>query len=941
MGMCAITALAKGAPAPTSLRWWGLLALACLILLAPGRSALGATEDPPRPFPRMAQTIGELVSRFYYDQSRIEPQVMLERALRALEGAEISLKGRWQDAEIEILAKGQRQKFAVGSVDGLGAVMRVLEDIREGLPAFGFSPERSRELAYAMLNGALSTLDPHTVIMAPRRASEFSEDIAGEFQGVGAYLNQEMGIIRIDRVMPGLPAELAGVRDGDIILAVDGEPTVGLSLAQAVSRIRGPKGTTVVLTVEREGEKKPIDIPTVRDLIEPPTLVSWQEDGIAYVRLDEFNRNSNRQLYVALAALQQSGPLRGLVLDLRFNGGGLLRQAHMIADMFLTHSREVVRTVSLGRPPQSLTSSRNVVLAEVPMVVLVGPGSASASEILAGALQLNQRAVVVGNPTYGKGSVQTVRPLVDASNLKFTIQEYQLAGGVSIQGQGVQPDLRLTRRSVDENGNVDLVPYTFAAESDLEFALIGAAPEGETEGTLRLAWVAEHQDEEAQRASRISARNFRPDLEARVIIDVLDRATAGANLQAEMAQAWLEDRMRSHTLSLLEPALRERQKIEVERLSAALAAAPRPVHWGDAFAGAEVSQLNLEYMGPESLSPGEEAELRFRVHNPSDQAIGQIYGIIRADLASPLWESELIVGEIPAQDAVEAVIPFRVPPRLHPGHEVFTLELRQDGRSQPILKLPVSVAIADEPRPHFSWSWSVRDVDGAAIAPLHLDQDRQLQLTVTNDGNGVSMPLQLFVFKDDDPFVSLRSGRFTLDPLEPGASVTVDVPFSITSTPPRGYRQRTPPAQVSLQVHGEEDLPRGRDARHRVTFFHTLQLSVGEENLEALQGSVAKPMIALEGIAYQGPQAQVTVRVEDDNLQYLALFQGRRKIALESFGGSAVSDQRQFTIQLEEGLNELRLLASDADDVMAALPLRLWGPDIALAGRPMPVGDRQ
>ena len=239
-------------------------------------------------------------------------------------------------------------------------------------PKLGFDINRSRELAYVMLNGALATLDPHTVLMPPQRAKEFSESISGQFYGVGAYLNQDVGDVRIERVMKGMPAEKAGLEDGDTIIAVDGEPTVGLTLSQVVARIRGPLEHHVTLRVERDGSDEPLDIPTARGVIAPPTLISWQKDQIGYVRLDQFNRYSNQQIDEAISQLQQDAPLRGFVLDLRFNGGGLLPQAHMIADMFLSHSKEVVRTVSMIRAPQILQSGRRLVLPEVPIIVLWG-----------------------------------------------------------------------------------------------------------------------------------------------------------------------------------------------------------------------------------------------------------------------------------------------------------------------------------------------------------------------------------------------------------------------------------------------------------------------------------------------------------------------------------------------------------------------------------------
>ena len=291
--------------------------------------------------------------------------------------------------------------------------------------------------------------------MPPEPAREFSEDIRGEFYGIGAFLNQEEGVITIERVMPGLPAEKADVQDGDIILGIDGEKTAGLSLEQAVRRIKGPKGTTVVLTVERKAAPAPVDIPVTRDLVQVITMRAKRVGDVGYVRMDEFNANTFRSLCKDILDLQKPGPMKAFVLDLRFNGGGLLDQARLISDIFLPKGEEIVRTVTSDGQPQIYKSSARQLL-DVPMAILTSGGSASAAEILSGALQRDERAVIVGSTTFGKGSVQTIKDLGDGSRLKLTIQEYQLPGGVSIQDVGVTPDLRLIQHTVRKDGVIDL-----------------------------------------------------------------------------------------------------------------------------------------------------------------------------------------------------------------------------------------------------------------------------------------------------------------------------------------------------------------------------------------------------------------------------------------------------------------------------------------------------
>ena len=383
----------------------GWLSFAGLMAGALPLTALSAADEPV-PFPGMANHVGNIIADDYYDADRIHPRVMVERGLWTLEGAEISLDTEWSDGSITLKVADQMVIIPAPEPDSIYGAMRILDSMRSALEGLDvFEPSERRNLAYAMINGALQSLDPHTLVLPPEPADEFAEEIRGEFFGIGAYLSQQDGIVQIDRVMDGLPAHIGGVRDGDIILAVNGERTVGLSLAQAVARIKGPKGTEVVLMVERDGADGPEvhELSIIRDRIQLVTMRSYRAGSVGYVRMDEFNRKTASDLYTELLRLRAASeePLRGFVLDMRFNSGGLLAQAKAITDFFLGGRNEIVRTVSLGRRDQISYSSAKTLL-DLPMVVMVGPGSASAAEIVAGALQLNDRALVAGRTTFGK-----------------------------------------------------------------------------------------------------------------------------------------------------------------------------------------------------------------------------------------------------------------------------------------------------------------------------------------------------------------------------------------------------------------------------------------------------------------------------------------------------------------------------------------------------------
>lgn len=296
----------------------------------------------------------------------------------------------------------------------------------------------------AQINGSIKGLvdsldDPYTVYMTQEEASDFEESMSGEFEGVGAEIDRRNDQIIIVSPLKGSPAESAGLKSGDIIFQINDEPTFGITLEEAVTQIRGPKGEPVILTVIRENERKPIDITIVRDSIILPTI-EWEvnEEGIAVISLYQFGNNAARDFRIAVESIVLESP-KGVVVDIRNNGGGLLDACIKILSEFIK-DEVVVRTE--GRrfgDTGDLKTGRDGSLLELPLVVLVNEGSASASEIFAGAVQDLDRGLVIGRKTFGKGSVQNVIPLSNGSNLKITVSEWLTPKGRSIQKHGIDP----------------------------------------------------------------------------------------------------------------------------------------------------------------------------------------------------------------------------------------------------------------------------------------------------------------------------------------------------------------------------------------------------------------------------------------------------------------------------------------------------------------------
>ncbi len=306
---------------------------------------------------------------------------------------------------------------------------------------YGEIPD-SKTLTYGAIRGLLTTLnDPNTSFIDPQVSAILNEDASGTFEGIGAMVNMRQdGYLEIVSLIPGQPAEAAGVLPGDIILAVGDKSLVGLGLYEAISYIRGPAGTEAVLKIARADEEEPIIITVVRARIEVPLVESKMlENNIAYIRLTDFGANATDSVNRALKELLAQKP-KGVIFDLRSNPGGWLDQAVRVSDIFLNKGLVAIERDSEGNERRFYSYDGDPG-EDIPLVVLVNAGSASASEIVAGALQDRKRAVLIGTKTFGKGSVQRPNDLPDGSQLRVTIAHWFTPNNRSIHGNGLDPDI--------------------------------------------------------------------------------------------------------------------------------------------------------------------------------------------------------------------------------------------------------------------------------------------------------------------------------------------------------------------------------------------------------------------------------------------------------------------------------------------------------------------
>ncbi len=302
----------------------------------------------------------------------------------------------------------------------------------------------SEKLAISAIEGMLKTLDPYSAYLTPERYKELEIGTSGEFGGVGIEISVENDLLTVITPIEGSPAAKAGIKPGDLIIAIDGKSTQGLSVDEAVKSLRGPKGSAVKITIQSQGDKNPREVVLVRDIIYVKSVNSKLLDGrIGYIKLSQFQEKTSEELVKAIEELESGnrGELNGIILDLRNNPGGLLTQAVEVADEFIDEGL-IVRVK--GRVEDQSTeyyATKKDNTPGYPIIILVNKGSASASEVVAEALQDKKRAIILGTKTFGKGSVQSIIKLEDGSGLKLTTAKFYAPSGRSINQVGVIPDV--------------------------------------------------------------------------------------------------------------------------------------------------------------------------------------------------------------------------------------------------------------------------------------------------------------------------------------------------------------------------------------------------------------------------------------------------------------------------------------------------------------------
>ncbi|MBN1945191.1 MAG: PDZ domain-containing protein [Bradymonadales bacterium] len=717
------------------------------------------------------------VEKNYVEPGRIQPSVMLVYALNAIQEEIPQVVARFdrdideQPTQVILQVDNQYQQFDLQSIGSLWELVFRLRGI------FRFVQENLsdedvdlRLVEYAAINGLLQTLDPHSVLLSPKVYQDMMANNRGSFGGLGIVISIRNGQLTIISPISGTPAARAGLRAGDRIVKIGEESTINMSIEEAVSRLRGDPGTSVSIEVLRDGWSVPHEFTITREIINIQSVKSHAlGDGIGYVQITNFQGNTHPDLVQHLNDLRQEmGELRGLVLDLRDNPGGLLEQAILVADTFLAEGI-IVATVGEG---QRLREEKVAVEEETeppyPMVVLVSAGSASASEIVAGALQNHRRALLVGERTFGKGTVQVLYEFQDGSALKLTIAQYLTPGDVSIQSVGIVPDIRTVPMTASEEV-VDLYPHErVIREGDLDAHLDSelALPAGRSSAVI--AYYREPEppfDPNAIEDPDQFEIDFDIELGRRLLLAVGESTEAAAVFEtSEAVRAVVE----AEQMDLITQVL--------EGLG---------VDWSE---GTDPGQPTLEVSvatnWPENQIPaGETVHLTVSATNVGSAPLHRVWALSESDYTL-FDDREFPLGLLEPGSTRSWTVPISVPVEEVSRLDQVRLSFRLD--EQPLDRVETAeVFVQGRNRPHFAFTYQIVDTDqGNGDGLLQLGEGVQFLFTVSNLGKGDSSETLVYIKNEVEAAILLEAGRESWpEGLASGESRTAQFQFQVRHVP--------------------------------------------------------------------------------------------------------------------------------------------------------------
>lgn len=770
--------------------------------------------DPNNRLNTFNQTLGRVLEA-YVDPTRVDPKQMLLSALDSIQKqvAEVMVEPFPEQNRVVVRVDTAVREFNIEQVDSPWAMAPKMQEIYDFIIGHllpGTDSETLRNIEYAATNGMLSTLDPHSLLLDPQVYQDMKVSTSGRFGGLGIVIRLLNGSITVVKPMKDTPAWNAGVRRNDRIVRIDKEWTTNMAINDAVSRLRGDPDTKVEVWFERDGEKQPRKLVLRRAEIRVQTitarLLQSPAGPIGYVRLSQFSQKSDDELRQALSELSHKQPLRGLVLDLRHDPGGLLDKAIKVADEFL-ESGTIVTTVGYANKRREETRAEPPAQPRIPMAVLVDGQSASASEIVAGALKNLDRAVIVGSRTFGKGSVQVLMDNPDGSALKLTIAQYLTPGDQSIQSVGIMPDVVLEPIFVEKDRLSLFRTYKGTREQDLDAHLTSQNTKTNEKPveTLRYLWS----DPKKPAKSKEKAGSVLTDTDKKtepageeddddddVVSTDDDEFVEDYDVQyARDLLGAVQGYKRHEMLASAKDFFARRQAGELARLTDSLR--KLGIDWSpvgrQATPPALVATVTTDKPG-NAAKGGDTIRFTATVTNRGPGIAGQVRAHLKSD--NYLYEErEFVFGRIAPGETKTWSIPVKVPKNTFPRLDVVNVRFfEENGHVPPQSEMAVQLAGMERPRFAYSYQFIDDGADANRDGLLQKGETARLRVLIKNTGAGKAAKPYALLHNRSGEGVAVGKGRYELTPMAPGEERAMD--FTFEAKP--DYSEQT--ARVELQV---------------------------------------------------------------------------------------------------------------------------------------------
>ncbi|MBI4238524.1 MAG: PDZ domain-containing protein [Deltaproteobacteria bacterium] len=907
-------------------RFFALSALGIsLITLGISPHARAADEAPPSlAEARLTPRILKLVRQNYVQPDMIAASAMLTGALKEVQQDVPEILAQFANDQLTLTIGQAVRKFSVSKVQNLSDLWEALREVFAFIDLNYHGDTERDELEYLAIDGMLRTLDPHSNLLRPKEYREFKIGTKGNFGGIGIVIGIRDGRLNVIAPIEGTPAARAGIKAQDRIIQIGEDSTANMTLTEAVDRLRGPVGTTIAVTVERDNQPN-IAVALKRAVIRidsvQSTLLADRGRRLGYVKVKSFQENTMTDLRTQLTELHKrarglanreasrteaavprggAGDLDGLILDMRNNPGGLLDQAIEMSDVFLAQGTIVSTVGAHSNFLEQYEAETADTEPAYPIVILVNEGSASASEIVAGALQGHQRALVIGAPTFGKGSVQTVYDLHDGSALKLTIAEYLTAGVRSIQEIGISPDVELDPMIIDKK-RPNLLEDKFYGERDLERHL-KRHPDAARNAAIRLRHVKPVEElpgEGDEKREYSNALNLTDDF----AVDFAKRLFA--ELAPAPGQPWEN----------LDGVVGRLQQIETQKLEQELATLG--IDWS-LTASPDTPQLQVTYhlqrgkSHVPAIQAGEEGELVLTARNVGKGTFYRLIGQTTADV-SALNNKEFLFGRLAAGEQRSWAVPFKAEKAMVTEQLPVTIEF-QEGNGNVPSSFTALVPINGLTRPQFAYSYHLGtpDAKGRITAGLPINKSVPLVVQVKNIGRGTALEPVVAIKNSGGKGPYIELGRAKLGAIAPGESATATLKFHLDP----GFDAATFKLELAIT-----------DTALFESVSDKIVLTVASAQIDPPAGTwYSAPTIELAETAWprsttaaeQGLQGRVT---DDQRVKDVFVFVGEEKVYYQANPQQTNVLDMLAKLPLKTGNNIVTIAARDEHNLMAR---RTW-----------------